>query len=77
MIMDVKNHKFNYVSLNVTVQLLDCSREYLYSLVRKGILKIYHLDPNQDKNQRRKGKGYFKLNEIEDAFIEKKIDEIL
>ncbi|MCB0497245.1 MAG: hypothetical protein KDC79_13985 [Cyclobacteriaceae bacterium] len=58
---------FPFASLKQTLELLDCSKFYLYKLVRKKVLSTYYLEKNE-KGQPT-GKPYFKLEEIEKTFF--------
>ncbi|WP_422358593.1 hypothetical protein [Reichenbachiella sp.] len=59
--------EFPFKSLKQTLELLDCSKFYLYKLIRKGILHPYYLEKNElDKPT---GKPYFKQSEIAQVFF--------
>ncbi len=61
------NASFPYASLRQTLVLLDCSKFYLYKLIKKSILHPYYLEKN-DANQAT-GKPYFKKDEIANVFF--------
>ena len=63
---DLNQPNQDYLSLNQTLALLDCSKFYLYKLVKKGILKQYRLE--QDSSGRPVGKPYFSRKQINDSF---------
>ncbi|MBV6655872.1 MAG: hypothetical protein KI786_19020 [Mameliella sp.] len=54
---------FNFLSLKQTLATLDCSKFYLYSLIRKELIKPYYFE--HDEEGKPKGKPYFKIEEIE------------
>ncbi len=58
---------FSFRSLKQTLQLLDCSKFYLYKLINKGILHPYYME--KDDNGDPTGKPYFKVEEISQVFF--------
>lgn len=58
---------FPYRSLNQTLEILNCSKTYLYKLCRQNIIHPHYLE--KDTTGKPTGKPYFKLDEIENAFF--------
>ena len=42
--------EFSYSSLNQTMQLLDCSKFYLYKLIKKKVIYPYYLETDDIGN---------------------------
>jgi hypothetical protein len=61
------NGSFGYVSLRQALLLLDCSKFYIYKLIRKGILVPNYIE--RDDTQKPTGKPYFLISDIEAAFF--------
>lgn len=66
--MKAINEDFNFRSLRQTLEILDCSKFWLYKLLSKGIIKAYYLDKDDKGNPT--GKPYFNLNEIRENFCD-------
>lgn len=58
---------FPYASLRQTLVLLDCSKFYLYKLIRQGTLTPSYLERN--KAGKPCGKPYFLKKSIQDKFF--------
>lgn len=58
---------FPFKSLRQTLEILDCSKFYLYKLIRKEVLHAYYLEKDEDGEPT--GKPYFKTDEIETVFF--------
>jgi orotate phosphoribosyltransferase len=53
---------FHFKSLRETLSILDCSKFYLYGLIKSGKISPYYFQ--KDKLGKPKGKPYFNLEEI-------------
>ena len=58
---------FPFRSLSQTLEILNCSKTYLYKLCRQNIINPHYLET--DAQGKPTGKPYFKLDEIEKAFF--------
>ncbi len=58
---------FPFRSLSQTLEILNCSKTYLYKLCRQNIINPHYLE--RDTTGKPTGKPYFKLDEIESAFF--------
>jgi hypothetical protein len=59
--------EFPFRSLNQTLEILNCSRSYLYKLIHQNIIHPHYLE--RDKNGKPTGKPYFRIDEIQGAFF--------
>jgi hypothetical protein len=56
---------FHFKSLRETLRVLDCSKFYLYRLIKEGKISPYYFEKDESGNP--KGKPYFNLEEIADS----------
>lgn len=66
---EIKNPEFPYLSFNQALAALDCSKHYLYSLIKKEIITPYYFEYSNDSKPL--GKPYFKISELANALIKK------
>ena len=59
--------EFPFASLRQTLKMLDCSKFYLYKLIRKEVLFAYYLELNEEGGPT--GKPYFNKQEIAKVFF--------
>ncbi len=61
--------KIEYIPLRSVLEALNISRSHLYTLIRKKLITPYYIGNPEDGSA--EGKPFFKVKEINDAFVKK------
>jgi len=57
--------QFKFRSLRRTLEILDCSKPFLYGLTRRNLIKAHYFE--YDDKGKPKGKPYFNIDEIQEV----------